>query len=156
MASWVASKRVGMVGQGLAAGLQDELGEYFRLVAVLQAHVAGDMRRAGEGGGSAPPGPEGGGQELTLRRLLVWVQEPTRRLRTMALLCDAAESSVASPAGGSVASSLGGAPVLLKGGELATAMCAHARHGDPVVFALVRRVLRPVCSPRCPTLNPEP
>ena len=76
------------------------------------------------------------------------VQEPTRRLRTMALLCDAAESSVASPAGGSVASSVGGAPVLLKGGELATAMCAHARHGDPVVLALVRRVLRPV-SPNC-------
>ncbi|KAJ1487429.1 Spc98 family-domain-containing protein [Baffinella frigidus] len=65
----------------------------------------------------------------------------------MALLCDAAERDVGSPAGGSVVSSLGGAAGLLKGGELATAMCAHARHGDPVVLALMRRVLRPVCAP---------
>lgn len=148
IAGWTGSRAVGVVGQGLAAGLQDEVSEYFRLVAVLQAHVAGDLRRAeaGPGDDAVPPGgPDG--QELTLRRLAVWVQEPLRRLRTMAMLCDAAVGEADSAPAGSAASTLGGAPQLLKGGELATVMCAHARHGDPVVQQLMRRVLRPVCAP---------
>ena len=37
----------GMVVQGLAAGLQAELNEYYRLVAVLQAQSAGDVRDLG-------------------------------------------------------------------------------------------------------------
>lgn len=92
-----AKRSFGMVVQGLAAGLQAELNEYYRLVAVLQAQSAGDVRDLGDrlsrrqsvghrgGGGAHETAP----QPLTLRRLLVWVQEPIARLKVLALLCDA-------------------------------------------------------------------
>ena len=162
--SMTESKRShGMVVQGLAAGLQAELTEYYRLVAVLHAQSGTDMRqlddklstresvghRAATGAGSAAPQP------LTLRRLLVWVQEPISRLKLMALLCDAAmgygrvaaPSSSSSAADQTEAQHASPAHAMLKGGQLVSAMCAHARHGDPAVQDLMQRILKPVCSP---------
>lgn len=82
------SKRsLGMVVQGLAAGLQAELSEYYRLVAVLQAQSSGDVRGLGDklshhqsvGHRAAAASHHSAPQPLTLRRLLVWVQEPIAR-----------------------------------------------------------------------------
>jgi len=82
------SKRsLGMVVQGLAAGLQAELSEYYRLVAVLQAQSSGDVRGLGDklsqrqsvGHRAAAALHSSDPQPLTLRRLLVWVQEPIAR-----------------------------------------------------------------------------
>jgi len=35
----------------------------------------------------------------------------------------------------------------LRGGALASSLCAHLRHGDPLARALVSRTLRRVCGP---------
>ena len=82
-------RSMGMVVQGLAAGLQAELSEYYRLVAVLQAQSVGDVRRLGDrlsqaesvGHSSESGAHDTAPQPLTLRRLLVWTQEPIARSR---------------------------------------------------------------------------
>jgi gamma-tubulin complex component 3 len=80
-------RSLGMVVQGLAAGLQAELSEYYRLVAVLQAQSVSDVRRLGDklsqtesvGHRSEDAAQDAAPQPLTLRRLLVWAQEPIAR-----------------------------------------------------------------------------
>ena len=80
-------RSLGMVVQGLAAGLQAELSEYYRLVAVLQAQSVSDVRRLGDklsqtesvGHRSEDSAQDTAPQPLTLRRLLVWAQEPIAR-----------------------------------------------------------------------------
>jgi gamma-tubulin complex component 3 len=71
--------------------------------------------------------PEPGAPYLTLRRLLVWLSEPLRRMRLLALLADSSEG--------------------LEGGALAGAVHAHAQHGDPFVSRYMSRVLHAACVP---------
>ena len=97
--------------QGFISGIQDELSEYYRLVAILQAQIGSDSSTS----------------DLTLRKLVVWTQEPLQRLRLMALLCHAAQGK--------------------KGGELVSALAAHVRHGDALVNSLCRKLVRPACAP---------
>ncbi|KAK3848672.1 MAG: Spc98 family-domain-containing protein [Linnemannia gamsii] len=65
----------GLVGQSFCSALQHELVEYFRLIAVLEAHIAKDTDAVGSKG-------------LTLKRLLVWTQESLQRLRLMSVLVE--------------------------------------------------------------------
>ena len=98
----------GLVAQAFLSGLQEELSDYFRLIAVLEARLS-----------------SAGG--LTLRRLVVWLQDPMLKLRLMAALCDAARG--------------------LKGGALASVLHSHSRHGDPFVSGFCRRLLRKCLGP---------
>ena len=167
-AHWSTSKSIGLVGQGLITGLQAELIEYFKLVAVLQSHVADDQLNLSKQESIEQSDTDADYQQhrqgLTLRRLLVWVQEPIARLRVMALLCDAAmglgqtsrsllessgsSSSVAGGGGAAAAATPGSFLSPLKGGQLASAISVHARHGDPAVQQLMKRVMSTmgVCS----------
>jgi len=158
-AHWSSSKNIGLVGQGLITGLQAELTDYFKLVAVLQSHIAEDQISTSNEPFGNDDNFQQPNQSLTLRRLLVWVQEPIARLRVMALLCDAAmglgqNSRSLLESSGSSTSSAGGAASApgsflspLKGGQLASAISVHARHGDPAVQQLLKRILKPVCRP---------
>ncbi|KAK3813111.1 MAG: Spc98 family-domain-containing protein [Benniella sp.] len=65
----------GVVSQSFCAALQHELTDYFRLVAVLEAHIAKDTDNDRSNG-------------LTLKRLLVWTQESMQRLRLMSVLVE--------------------------------------------------------------------
>lgn len=65
---------VGLVEASLRSGLSDELAEYYRLIAVLEARL---NRR------------QDAAHRLSLRRLTVWTLEPLERLKTMASLTDA-------------------------------------------------------------------
>ena len=104
------------------AAVQAELADYYRLIAVLEAQAQVPMASAleapttGSGGGTA-----GGGTYLTLRRLSVWLAEPLRRLRLLAVLVDAAADA--------------------RGGALLRALHEHAKHGDPATRATVERLL---------------
>ncbi len=94
----------GLVAQAFYAAVRDELAEYSSLVVALR-----------------------GAPGLTLRRLLVWLEEPLVRLRLVWLLCGCARG--------------------LKGGALARAVERHQDHGDPAVRALVRRVTEKLAEP---------
>ena len=80
-------KAMGLVGQSFCAALQQELTEYYRLLAVLEGqHQVGDAGFVGEGASGC----------LTLRRLMVWTYDPLMRLRTLAALVDACKGELVS------------------------------------------------------------
>lgn len=110
---------VGTVGQAFCAALQDELSEYYKLLAVLEAQSMNPIPLISESASSK--------NYLSLRRLSVWFAEPMVKMRLMALLVDSCK--------------------ILRGGAMAGAIHMHAQHGDPVVHEFMTRLLRRVCSP---------
>ncbi|OVA20718.1 Spc97/Spc98 [Macleaya cordata] len=110
---------VGTVGQAFCAALQDELSEYYKLLAVLEVQSMNPIPMVSESTGS--------GNYLSLRRLSVWFAEPMVKMRLMAVLVDSFKA--------------------LRGGAMAGAIHMHAQHGDPLVQEFMRRLLRRVCSP---------
>ncbi len=149
-------REVGLVGQALGYVLQDELTEYYRLIAVLETQLNEQQQQqqqqlqpAASASSSLlyPPGhssllsashhtfgaassssssPARSGG-LTLRRLAVWVEDPLQRMRLVATLCDSLEH--------------------VRGGALASVLFAHTQQGDPLARGLVQRVLGRVCVP---------
>ena len=76
---------MGLVGQSFCAALQQELTEYYRLLAVLEGQQqVGDAGFVGEGASGS----------LTLRRLMVWTYDPLMRLRTLAALVDSCKGEI--------------------------------------------------------------
>ncbi|KAK9169980.1 hypothetical protein Syun_002120 [Stephania yunnanensis] len=110
---------VGTIGQAFCAALQDELSEYYKLLAVLEAQANNPIPMVSEAGNS--------GNYLSLRRLAVWFAEPVVKMRLMAVLVDCCK--------------------VLRGGAMAGAIHVHAQHGDPLVQEFMRQLLRRVCSP---------
>ncbi|KAK1931915.1 Gamma-tubulin complex component 3 [Phytophthora citrophthora] len=109
----------GLVGQSFCHVLNTELASYFRLIAVLAAQIDEDAetRQPHERGISG----------LTLRTLIVWLQEPLDRMRLMARLIDSVEG--------------------LRGGALASGVYSHVLHGDPEVSKFVEKVLKQIAAP---------
>eukprot|EP00761_Pharyngomonas_kirbyi_P006563 gb/GECH01006571.1/.p1 GENE.gb/GECH01006571.1/~~gb/GECH01006571.1/.p1 ORF type:complete len:848 (+),score=133.22 gb/GECH01006571.1/:1-2544(+) len=100
-------ERTGLVRQSLGAALETELSEFYRLLAVLESQAASGT--------------------LTLRRLLVWTQEPLERLRIMAVVGEGVSG--------------------MHGGALVSAVHQYGRHGDRTVQELVRRLSSAVSRP---------
>lgn len=110
---------VGTVGQAFCAALQDELSDYYKLLAILEGQAMNPIPLVSENASS--------GNYLSLRRLSVWLAEPMVKMRLMAVLVDKCR--------------------VLRGGAMAGAIHLHARHGDPLVHDFMRQLLRRVCSP---------
>lgn len=73
----------GLVLQAFCSFISAELKEYHRLLAVLQAQL-GENETTDEG-----TSVESSASNLTLRRLLVWLQQPFERLKFLNVVCDA-------------------------------------------------------------------
>ncbi|KAM7265131.1 hypothetical protein ACFE04_002814 [Oxalis oulophora] len=110
---------VGTVGQAFCAALQDELSDYYKLLAVLEAQAMNPIPLVSDTASS--------GNYLSLRRLSVWFAEPLVKMRLMAVLVDKCK--------------------VLKGGAMAGAIHLHAQHGDPLVRKFMMQLLKRVCSP---------
>jgi gamma-tubulin complex component 3 len=124
----------GLVGQSLCYALQEEMNDYYRLVAVLEAQMNEQIDELEELKAkqlkqkqSFKVEPATTSSTLTLRRLLVWSQEPMQRLRLMASIVD-------STAG-------------LKGASLASSIEKFSKHGDPFVASFIKRIMKEVCLP---------
>ncbi|KAK3133460.1 hypothetical protein QOZ80_6AG0536820 [Eleusine coracana subsp. coracana] len=115
-----AATEVGTVAQAFCSALQDELSDYYKLLAVLESHSLNPV---------PAPGSDSvvSGNYLSLRRLVVWLAEPAVRMRLMAVLVDGCRG--------------------LRGGAMAGAIHGHAQHGDPMYQEFMGRLLRRVCSP---------
>ncbi|ESW34339.1 hypothetical protein PHAVU_001G144000 [Phaseolus vulgaris] len=109
---------VGTVGQAFCSALQDELSEYYKLLAVLEAQASNPIPLVSESASSE--------NYLSLRRLAVWLAEPMVKMRLMADLVEKCR--------------------VLRGGAMAGAIHLHAQHGDPLVHEFMRRLLQRVCS----------
>ncbi|XP_061346388.1 gamma-tubulin complex component 3 [Gastrolobium bilobum] len=112
-------EEVGTVGQAFCSALQDELSEYYKLLAVLEAQSSNPIPLVSESASS--------GNYLSLRRLAVWLAEPMVKMKLMSDLVDKCR--------------------VLRGGAMAGAIHLHAQHGDPLVHEFMRRLLQRVCSP---------
>lgn len=108
----------GLVGQSFCAALHQELREYYRLLSVLHSQLQVEDDQG------VTLGLE---SSLTLRRLLVWTYDPKIRLKTLAALVDHCQGR--------------------KGGELASAVHAYTKTGDPCMRSLVRHILGLVAQP---------
>ncbi|PKA47028.1 Gamma-tubulin complex component 4 like [Apostasia shenzhenica] len=112
---------IGTVGQAFCSALQEELSDYYKLLAVLESQSSNPIPSAGSDSGG------GTGNYLSLMRLAVWFTEPMVRMRLMAVLVDCCR--------------------VLRGGAMAGAIHNRAQHGDPLVQEFMSRLLRRVCSP---------
>lgn len=71
----IGDKAIGLVGQSFCSAIHRELTEYYKLLAVLEAQqnqLTGDREVEG----------------LTLRRLMVWTNDPLVRMKALATLVD--------------------------------------------------------------------
>ena len=121
------SGRIGLVAQSLYFVFQEELTDYFRLLAVLEAQVDIDDPTGSRAGSSAADTSPLGRAGLTLRRLFVWVQDPYERLRLIHSVAQGTEG--------------------IGGGALISAVYAFTRHGDPLVRSFVATMMREISVP---------
>lgn len=128
--------------------LNIELSDYFRLIAVLASQVDDDAE-------TKQPN-ERSFSELTLRKLLVWTQDPLDKMRLMARLID--RYALVPPRSCKMYFAL--ALCLprttrvcdhsvegLRGGALASGVHSHILHGDPSVSRYVQSVMKRVAAP---------
>ena len=74
-----------------------------------------------------------GDDVVTLRRLIVWLEEPKRAMRSLAILCDAVEN--------------------LRGGSLLAELYKHTDTGDVAHDAIARKILSKAAKPYFQTLK---
>jgi len=113
----------GSTRQAFRAALQRELADYYKLMAVLESQAQLPIVSFA----TNADGGRGGDRYLTLRRLFVWLAEPLKTMRTLAILVDATHGT--------------------RGGGMLAVMQKLSRHGDPSSTALVRRVLSASATP---------
>ena len=125
----------GSTRQAFRAAVSLELAEYYRLIAVLEAQaqvpMASALETSPEGGTSRSDGASS--SYVSLRRLSVWLAEPARRLRLLAVLCDATRRK--------------------RGGALLRALHEHTKHGDPATRTTCDRLLAAASAPTLATLK---
>ncbi|KAG6622385.1 Gamma-tubulin complex component 3 [Phytophthora cinnamomi] len=109
----------GLVGQSFCHVLNTVLTDYFRLIAVLTSQIDEDAE-------TRQP-HERALSSLTLRTLIVWIQDPLDKMRLMARLIDSVEG--------------------LRGGALASGIHSHVLHGDPDVSQSVQSVMKRIAAP---------
>ena len=118
----------GSVRQAFRAAIQRELADYYKLMAVLEAQaqipIVAYVPDASRNDGQLQ---RHGDNYLTLRRLFVWLAEPLKTMRTLAILIDATANK--------------------RGGAILTALHKFSKHGDPASNSLVRRILSTSATP---------
>ncbi|CAD7701696.1 unnamed protein product, partial [Ostreobium quekettii] len=136
----------GSVRQALRHALSKEVEDYYRLMAVLEVQTGGHQggRDVALSGGSSeegereeakrrscqsdgPSGAWGRGGGMSLRRLAVCLAEPTRRMRTLAVVVDGTRDK--------------------SGGALAGAVFGRLLHGAPSSRTFLKRILHCLSGP---------
>lgn len=118
--------------------MQQELIDYYRLIAVLEAqvtHVATPEEFPAKG--------------LSLKRLHVWTMEPLHRLRLMGVLVDLCSGMRQNRISFVVYVDTHNAAFAFaeaKGGELISIIHSYVNHGDPFVQSFIHRFLSEVQS----------
>ena len=124
----------GSTRQAFRAAVSLELAEYYRLIAVLEAQAQVPMASALETSPRGTSRSDGASSSyVSLRRLSVWLAEPARRLRLLAVLCDATRRK--------------------RGGALLRALHEHTKHGDPATRTTCDRLLAAASAPTLATLK---
>ncbi|KAK4022422.1 hypothetical protein OUZ56_007889 [Daphnia magna] len=110
----------GLAARAFGAALQEELSEYYRLLAVLQSQMEVHTIRSGDTVGVETQG-------LTFQRLLVWTKEPKARMKLLAALVEACHGQ--------------------RGGALASVIHSFVLQGNATLKTVVLKILVQVCRP---------
>ncbi|KAJ3015243.1 UNVERIFIED_CONTAM: Gamma-tubulin complex component 3, partial [Siphonaria sp. JEL0065] len=115
VSGWKNDDNEGLVRQGFCVGIEKELIRHFELIAQLEdqfqkVDLTGNDDYASKG--------------LSLKRLLVWVNEPLQKLRLISVLLDLSAG--------------------LRGGALLSMIHGYTNHGDPFVQNFVEGLLKEV------------
>ncbi|XP_076370838.1 gamma-tubulin complex component 3 homolog isoform X1 [Tachypleus tridentatus] len=113
-------RALGLVGQSFIAALQEELSEYYRLLAVLESQLQQNFS-------IEEPYSSTRSGSLTLRQLAVWTLDPFVRMKQLATLVDACRGQ--------------------RGGALASSLYSFLHHADPSICELVKHILSVVVQP---------
>lgn len=92
LSAFVESGDEGLIGQSLRSALGNELRSYLHLIAMIE----GEIRRACSSSEVNEVKPGVGKAGVTLKRCLVWMREPTTRLRLMSFMVEEAKSKALS------------------------------------------------------------
>lgn len=92
LSAFVESWDEGLIGQSLRSALGNELRSYLHLIAMIE----GEIRRACSSSEVNEIKPGVGKAGVTLKRCLVWMREPTTRLRLMSFMVEEAKSKALS------------------------------------------------------------
>lgn len=122
-----AAPGIGMIEQSLCHHLQSQLTEYYRLIAILESHMAskGSRTHVSPTVEDSHEAMESSG--LTLRRLDVWINEWRLRMRMMSVCVEAAKDT--------------------HGGALVNLIHGYADNGDPFVRRFTDQLLEEVSKP---------
>lgn len=88
LSAFVESGDEGLIGQSLRSALGNELRSYLHLIAMIE----GEIRRASSNSEVNEIKSGAGKAGVTLKRCLVWMREPTTRLRLMSFMVEEAKS----------------------------------------------------------------
>ncbi|CAD6897617.1 unnamed protein product [Tilletia caries] len=121
---------VGLIKQSLCHFIQEELTEYYRLIAVLEAQLQvrpGPVHDAGGWAGSED------GSGLTLKRISAWTDDFLLRMRMMSAVIESCKES--------------------HGGALVSVIHTYTFNGDPFIRQFTARLLEEVSKPFLHTLS---
>eukprot|EP00026_Physarum_polycephalum_P001520 Phypoly_transcript_01522.p1 GENE.Phypoly_transcript_01522~~Phypoly_transcript_01522.p1 ORF type:complete len:898 (+),score=123.02 Phypoly_transcript_01522:59-2752(+) len=137
---------IGLIHQSLCAALQQELTDYYRVIAVLEAQInqltptphphlipATPTSALTATSSSLYPIPpshppvSNGAGSLTLRRLAYWSQGPLQNMRLLAIIADGLTG--------------------LRGGAIISFLECHTRNGDPEIRKRVVHLMKLACAP---------
>ncbi|ORX79680.1 Spc97/Spc98, partial [Anaeromyces robustus] len=111
---------IGLVRQRFCAALQNELTEYYKLITVLESQLI-------TSGSSEEKNKNFVSNKLSLKRLLVWTQEPLQRIRFLETLVKLFKKC--------------------GGGDLISKIHNFVNHGDPFVQNFIHNLLCEVSTP---------
>ena len=126
----------GVMRQAFCSALNRELTEYYRLIAVLEAQTPFSDRRSQD--------PSG---DLTLKRLLVWTQEPLERMKMMSTLIQACQSGCDRCVGDLSLKLIWQFVSDERGGALLSKLHGYVDHGDPALQKFIQKMLVEVSRP---------
>lgn len=123
----------GLAMQALCSFVDEELRDYYRLVATLESQLKDVEKRAVPAAGEVQKSTTAGvSTQLTLQRLAIWTSDTLLRMRLLSTIIEACKDA--------------------KGGALASIIDAYSVNGDPLIQSLIEALLDRVTRPMFKTL----
>ncbi|PWN97436.1 hypothetical protein FA09DRAFT_330596 [Tilletiopsis washingtonensis] len=128
------TEETGLIKQSLCHFISSELTDYYRLIAVLEAHLNRTLQAVGGSAkpvdGSDEPGRIEGNpaaEGLTLKRVAVWTQDVALRLRLLSTIIESCQDA--------------------HGGALVSLIHSYTFNGDPFIRKFTAQLLEEVSKP---------
>ncbi|KYR01195.1 spindle pole body component 98 [Tieghemostelium lacteum] len=117
-------KNKGLTNQSFCSSINDELVEFYRLITILESQINRNLLMIHNNNNNINnriTDKEYQIENLTLKRMFVWIQEPLKKLKVIVSLIDSVGYQ-------------------MKGGEILSVIEMQSKHGDQVICDLVKTI----------------